>query len=749
MSSKGARGAQRNVRGRVPGALSTRAARGGALAQQGKLAEARTVLDEAARAGDATVEVFVLLASVRQRLGDAAGAADALHQATQRFPDDWRPYTRLGALLAEHLNWEGAATCFAAAVQLRPDNADIAFNLGTALREAGRHEEAIQAFENLATMNPAYGPAFLGLGLTYRLIGAAEAALMAFDVAADTMPEDARPLGEAVRTRIDAGMREEALATLGRMGTRFERDAAVNTSRGVLLQELGCADEAFAAFTQALDIDDRQVAALNNRGSLLLLNRRFSEAISDFDRALAIEPDLEGLRSIRLYAAMHVFDWRQWDDGLHRLVQDLADGRPRIQPLIVQTVLDDPALQQRASRLWMQAQGQGQGQRQGHSDDDSIESPRSSRRLRIAYVSRDFRSHPVSYLMAEVIELHDRESFEVVAINYGHAKDDTMQHRLRAAFDVFHDVASYSDLEVASLCRRLEVDIAIDLTGFTDGARPGIFAARAAPLQLLYLGFLGTSGSRAYDYLIADKVLIPEEARSFYDERLLLLPWYQANDRQRPVPATGLTRDHVGLPQDAFVLCCFNNPCKILPEQWERWAAILHGAPHAVLWVLEEDAVAAANLRRHAMASGLSAERIVFAPRVARDAYLERLAFADLFLDTLPYNAGTTASDALWMGVPVLTVAGKSFPARMAASVLSAIGCEHLIAADPQAYVAKAIELARDADAFAKVKESVRKGRAAGRLFDAVAFTRHLERGLKQVHAHRLAGHAPADQIVE
>lgn len=699
---------------------------------------------------DATVEALVQRASAQQRAGDPAAAAQSLRQATQQFPDDWRPFTRLGALLAEHHNWDGAATCFAEASRLQPGNADIAFNLGTSLREAGRLDDAIGAFERAAGLNPAYGGAYLGLGLTYRLMGAADAAVVAFNVAEDTLPGDPRPLREAARTQIDAGQVDAALATLKRMAERLDRSADAHNIRGLLLQELGLADDAFAAFTRAADIDPKHVGALNNRGSLLLLNRRFSDAISDFDRVLAIQPEVDGLRSIRLYAAMHVFDWARFDEDAKRLAQDIDAGQHAVQPLVVQTVLDDPQRQQRASWRWMRDLAVTDAAAAAAAAEPAGDPTQTAgRRIKVAYVSRDFRSHPVSFLMAEVIELHDRAAFEVIAINYGDIKDDAMQQRLRGAFDAFHDVARLSDAEVAGLCRQLGVDIAVDLTGFTDGARPGIFAARAAPVQMLYLGFLGTSGSKAYDYLVADPVLIPEAERSCFDERLLMLPWYQANDRQRPMPSTGLTRKDVGLAEDAVVLCCFNNPCKILPDQFARWAAILRDAPRAVLWILEEDAEAALNLRRHAEAQGVDPERIVLAPRASRELYVERLALADLFLDTLPYNAGTTASDALWMGVPVLTLPGRSFPARMAASLLTALGCEELIARDAADYVAKAIALASDEPVLAQAKQTVRDARLTGRLFNSEAFTRHLEQGLRRVHAHRLAGHAPEDQWVE
>lgn len=687
------------------------------------------------------VEALLEAGLAQQRRGDLAGAMQTLYDATQRFPDDWRPFLRLGAVMVLGGNWQGAASCFSIAARLQPGNADLFFNLGTALRESGQLNEAVDAFERALTLNAAHGQAFLGLGATYRQLGAEDAALVAFECADGALPGDTRPIEERIRTLIRAGRMADAWAALQDMATRFSTSADAHNQRGLFLKQIGRADDAYAAFNAAVALDPRHLDALNNRGNLLLLNRRFSEAIADFDRALAIKPDLDWLPGIRQYTAMHLFDWTDFDARLAGFTRDIHLGRRVMQPLVLQTLSDDPATQQAASRVWM-AGPEARPAPTVHAAHEADTPPpsRETPRLKIAYVSKDFKSHPVSYLIAEVIEQHDRERFEIVAINYGSAKDDPMQHRLRAAFDAFHDVERLSDEHLAALCRELGIDIAIDLTGFTQGARSGLFASRIAPIQLLYFGYLGTSGTTAYDYLIADDVLIPAEARPFYDERLLTLPWYQANDRQRPRPSTGLTRAEVGLPAEAFVFCCFNNPCKIVPEQFARWAEILRAAPDSVLWVLEEEAAAAANLRAHAQAHGVDGTRIVFSPRCSREQYLERLALADLFLDTLPYNAGTTASDALWMGVPVLTLPGKSFAARVAASVIAALGREELIASDAADYVAKAVAMATEPRTHRRIRQDVIDSAATGRLFDTPAFTRHLEAGLTALHQRRLDG---------
>jgi predicted O-linked N-acetylglucosamine transferase (SPINDLY family) len=364
----------------------------------------------------------------------------------------------------------------------------------------------------------------------------------------------------------------------------------------------------------------------------------------------------------------------------------------------------------------------------------------------VAYISRDFRLHPVAFLMAEVLELHDRTRFDILAVNYGPARpDDPMQQRIRAGVDGFLDLAHHTDREIAQACRELRVDVAVDLTGFTEGARSGIFAARAAPVQVLYLGYLGTSGTPQYDYLISDPVLITPDTRACYDEHLMVLPSYQANDRQRPRPPLHTSRSELGLPDDAVVLCCFNNPSKITPAMFQLWIAILQQVPGAVLWLLEEDPAAAVNLRRHADASGVGAHRLVFAQRAPRELYLERLQMADLFLDTLPYNAGTTASDALWMGLPVVTQQGQSFCGRMAASLLTAAGLPQLIAQDAQGYVDTAVRLALAPTERSALRQQLQDQRVSMPLFDAPRFTRHLERAYGEAHRLRSAGEPPRD----
>ncbi|MBB3194743.1 O-linked N-acetylglucosamine transferase, SPINDLY family protein [Roseateles terrae] len=703
-------------------------------------------------ADPAYAEAYPLLAAALERSGALQEAVEVLVTATEHFPKDGGLFLRLGNLLAGVGHWQDAASCFQRASELSPGDARAAFNWGVALQELGQPVDAIPAFERALNADAQYTAAYLALAQSYQATGVPEAALMALDCARQSAPTQARPAVERVRLLLSLGRLPQVLADTQELLTRFPKDVELYNLRGIALKQSGQSEEALHTFTQALALQPDAVEPLHNRANLELLQRHFSTALADFDHLQTLRPDLDWLRGLHLYTAMHLYDWQDFDDRLAALLDGLAKQHKVVQPLILQNLVDDPAAHQQAARLWMQSSVTAPSEplpitvhAAGHAAAPMVMSARhagtGATKLRVAYISRDFRMHPVAFLMAEVLELHDRQRFEVLAVNYGPARpDDPMQQRIRAGVDGFLDVAHHTDREIAQACRELRVDVAVDLTGFTEGARSGIFAERPAPVQVLYLGYLGTSGTAHYDYLVSDPVLVSPETRAFYDEHLMVLPSYQANDRQRPHPALHTSRSELGLPDDAFVLCCFNNPSKITPAMFQLWVDVLRQVPGSVLWLLEEDPAAAVNLRRHADASGVGAHRLVFASRAPRELYLERLQQADLFLDTLPYNAGTTASDALWMGLPVVTLQGRSFCGRMAASLLTAAGLPQLIARDAKTYVDTAVRLALTPSELAALRQQLHDRRMSMPLFDSPRFIRHLERAYGEAHRLRSAG---------
>ena len=349
-------------------------------------------------------------------------------------------------------------------------------------------------------------------------------------------------------------------------------------------------------------------------------------------------------------------------------------------------------------------------------------------KIRIAYFSNDYFNHATAYLIAELFELHDRQQFEVVAFSFSPTTQDVMQKRLKKNFDQFIDVSNMSDQEVASLSRQMEVDIAVDLKGYTTGSRPGIFALGAAPIQINYLGYPGTMGADFIDYIIADTVLIPECNQQFFSEKIVYLKnCYQVNDSRRLISDRKFSRTEFFLPEDKFVFCCFNNNYKILPNTFDLWARILSKVPDSVLWLLADNLLAKQNLILQAESRGIAKDRLIFAERMDLPEHLARHQLADLFLDTLPCNAHTTASDSLWAGLPVLTQLGETLAGRVAGSLLRAVDLPELIALNPDEYEELAVELARSPSKLKKIKEKLAINRVSTPLFDAEFFTHGIE----------------------
>ena len=350
--------------------------------------------------------------------------------------------------------------------------------------------------------------------------------------------------------------------------------------------------------------------------------------------------------------------------------------------------------------------------------------------------------------MAELIELHDHQRFELIGISFGPYHRDQMQTRLEQAFDQFIDASAMSDLQIATLSRELKIDIAIDLKGFTQNCRTGIFAYRAAPLQVNYLGYPGTMAAEYMDYLIADKVLIPEQSQGAYSEKIAYLPHsYQVNDRKRVISDKVFTRAELGLPEQGFVFCSFNNNYKILPATFESWMRILKAVEGSVLWLYEDNAAAAEHLKKEAHRQGVDSARIIFATKMPLEEHLARHQLGDIFLDTLPYNAHTTASDALWAGLPVLTLIGQSFASRVAASLLNAIGLPELITTSPQEYEALAIALAKNPERLTAIKTKLANNRLTSPLFDTPLFTKDLEQIYMKMY-ERYQGDLAPDTIM-
>jgi len=672
-------------------------------------------------AGNAYLLYVAAAALLQQdRLQEALAKFDAL---LAREPGHVAGLTERSSVHMALEQYEAASADIARAIALQPQYAEAHLNRGILAGRLGRHSEAVAAFEYALKLNPNAANAWLGLGNVLFDQKRAAEALAAFDRALALAPG----AGEAWLGRgnvlFDLKQAGEALAAYDKALSLRPSLAEAWLGRGNVLFDQGRHQDALAAYDRALALKPQSAEASAGRGHALAGLKRPVEAVAAYGEALARKPDLTGLQGDRIFARMQLCDWDGIDVETDRMLQAVRAGNAVTSPFNLLVSDASPADQLRCARSWTDRRYPAQprlwrGERHDHE------------RIRIGYVSADFREHPVACLATGLFEAHDRARFEVIGFSIGPDDGSQRRRRLERAFDRFVDVARLGVDEVARSIRSEEIDLLVDLNGFTQNARPGIFARRPAPVQVNYLGFPGTMGADYIDYIIADPVLVPPSHHAAYTEQVVTLPhsYMPHDDIGRAISDGGFQRAQFGLPDGAFVFCCFNNAYKFNARVFASRMRILKAVDGSVLWLSESHPAAMANLRKHAAAAGVAPERLVFATRVASMAdHLARHRLADLFLDTLPYNAHTTASDALWAGLPVLTQIGESFAGRVAASLLTAIGLPELIVQTSEQFERLAIELATAPEKLASIREKLRTNRSTAPLFDTRLFVRHLE----------------------
>jgi predicted O-linked N-acetylglucosamine transferase (SPINDLY family) len=515
---------------------------------------------------------------------------------------------------------------------------------------------------------------------------------------------------------------QEALEVFLEAARRDPRSAVAHTNVANVLGDLGRGAEALPHLQQAVALDPGLADARYNLGVLLHGQKRHEEAIDSLEQALRLAPAMTYALSHLVWNELAICRWEKLPARIEALRAQVRSAGNVVEPFTFLAVSHSAEEQRLCAERYVQDRLPArpaplwQGTRYRHD------------RIRLAYLSADYHEHATAYLAAGLFERHDRARFELIGVSYGPDDASPMRERLMRAFDRFVDVRSRSDEEIARMLLDLEVDIAVDLKGHTTGSRPGILAHRPAPIQAAYLGYPGTMGAPFIDYLLADRCVIPHDEQRFYTEKVVYLPGcYQVNDARRAIAPRTPSRAEAGLPGEGFVFCCFNNNYKILPPVFGAWMRLLRDVPQSVLWLLEDNAAARRNLQEAARTRGVDPARLVFAPRLPPAEHLARHRVADLFLDTLPCNAHTTASDALWAGLPVLTCAGTTFAGRVAASVLSAAGLDELVTRNPQEYEALALALARDPRLLAGLREKLARSLPAAPLFDTDLLCRGLE----------------------
>ena len=643
-------------------------------------------------------------------------------------------------LISKHLNKpQQALENFSKAIALNPDIAETWNNRGTVLNDLNKYDLAISDFDKAIAINGQYSEAYANKGKSLMLLKRYDEAFAAYDKALAIKPGlEVAWLGRGnVFWRLKRY--DEALAPYDKaLAIKPDLEGAW-LGRGNVFWSLKRYDEAFAAYDKALSIKPDLENAWLGRGHVFYDLKRYAEAFAAYDKALSIKPDLESVEGSRLHMKMHLCNWEKLDKEIGDLTNSIRAGKGNCPPFALLSLTDLPDDHLRCTQAWgaaihpITAKSVWQDKIYKHD------------KIRLGYVSADLRTHAVAYLIAELFELHDKDRFSVTAFSLGRDDNSDIRRRLVSSFDRFIDCYTLSDFDVAHAIADSEIDILVDLMGFTQDAHTNIFAYRPAPIQVNYLGYPGTIGASFIDYIIGDKTLFTLADAAVYSEKLVQLPdSYQPNDRKRQISTKAFTRREAGLPDNKFVFCCFNNSYKISPQTFGCWMRILKCVEGSVLWLRAENQTAIANLKTEAQTRGIESARLVFANRVPQlSDHLARLRLADLFLDTLPFNAHTTASDALWAGLPVLTQIGSTFAGRVAASVLKAINLPELITHSPEEYEALAIELALNKEKLRRIQEKLARNRLTTPLFDTPLYTKHLEAAYEAMYQRYQAGLPP------
>jgi protein O-GlcNAc transferase len=772
--------------------------------QQGDPARAEKLFRQQIKLRPDAPSGFYNLGLVLQEQARFAEAIAAHRHAIKLKPNYAEAYFAIGNALALQGNSEQAVVCFRSAIAAKSDYVEAYNNMGAVLLKLGRPDEAIAAYNSALALRPAYTEARFNLGVAlhenkefdraeaaYREVLAFRADVPIVHNNLGTVLQDQGRLIEAM-TAFDQAitLKQDFAEAHYNRGTLLQQQArldealaaysqaikfrsgyvdAINNA-GIVLQELGRPSEAVALYRQILQSTPGHVDALNNMGTALLAAGSPDQALAAFQRALALKPDFPQAyynlgnawrelgnleqaigsyqHALRLrpddtdafsqlaYHRWRACDWDGYDTCQDKLIDMVRRGL-RVPPFYLLATSASSADQLNCARQWTRSIAPPPREVFHHE----VPAPG---RIRLGYLSGDFQQHATAHLMAELFERHDRDRFEVIGYSYGRNDNSPMRARLDRAFDRFVDIAALSHRAAAERIRQDQIGILVELKGYTQQARPQIAAYRPAPVQVSYLGYPATMGADFIDYLIADRFVVPSTEQAFFSEQVVQLPGcYQVNDRKREIAVTAQSRTDCGLPTHGFVFCSFNNSYKILPVILDVWMRLLVAVPGSVLWLLEANPLIRHNLCAEAERRGVDPRRLVFAPIVPSADHLARHQNADLFLDTLPCNAHTTASDALWAGLPVLTCAGNTFAGRVAASLLTAVGLPELITTSLTDYERTALALARDPRRLTQLRATLQKNRDTSSLFDLPAMTRNIEAAYQRMWERWCAGQAP------
>jgi len=693
------------------------------LHKKGQLEKAKNICLEILKSEPDNFNTLHLLGIIAFQTKNYQASEEILNKAIKIKPDFADAYTNRGIVLKVLNKLDEAIESWNNAIKINSKNFQAYNHRGVVLIELKRPKEAIESWNNAIKIKPDFAEAYNNLGNVLNDLKRFDESLKKYNEAIKIKPNFFEAYSNRGSVLKALNKLEEALNSCNEAIKINPKYAEAYNNRGIILAELKQVDAALENYKNAIKINPNFSDAYNNQGVLLIELKRLDDAKESFESALKINPDSNFLLGRLIATKNNLCDWNSFIENSEKLKNNIEKNKKSSSPFNLLSIYDLPELQKKFTEIFVKEE---------YPETNSIDpiiKKKPKKKIRLGYYSADFHNHPVSYLIANLFELHDKSKFELIAFSLGPKKNDQMQDRISKAFDKFINVNSKTEKEISILSRELEIDIAIDLMGFTKNNKFRIFINRCAPLQISYLGYAGTTGTKSIDYIIGDKILIPEKYQKNFSEKIIYLPnSFMVNDPTKKISDKIITREEFDLPKNGFVFCCFNKKYKITPNVFEIWMRLLKKIDGSVLWLFEENSTSIKNLKIEASKRDVDEERLIFANRVPLLAdHFARHKLADLFIDTFPYTAHSTCSDALWAGLPVLTRMGQSFASRVSGSLLNAIGLNELITNTEEEYENKAFSLATDPNYINEIKNKLYKNRLTKPLFNVKLFTKHIE----------------------
>ena len=704
----------------------------------GTFDKAKTAYDSILSLDQENFSAAHMLGMLATKESDFILAASYFLRATKINPSSDKAHYNTGNAFHILKEYETALHHYLRATELNPRDPSAFNNAGLIYHELKRFDFALSCYEKAITINNPLPEAFNNQGATYAAQKKYGLAIQSYTKALNLKPTYLDAINNIGISLLGLEKYQEAIDAFNKVISIAPGYFDAFNGLGLSMTALNKNMEALYYFDRAIELNPLHQSAFFNKANVLNLLGRDEDALQNYEQALHINPHFEFIKGFILQLKMQTGQWKNIQAELDHYEADILKGKKISTPFPSLSLTSNPAIQRSVAEIWA---NEFMIEEAGFL---TFENDSTNQKIRIGYFSADFHYHAISTLLAGLFERHDKNKFEIFAFSFGRFPDDSMRQRLSKAFDRWIDVKYLSDKEIARLSNTLKIDIAVDLGGYTTDSRTPIFLHKAAPIQINFLGYPGTMGSKYYDYIVADETIIPNHHQCFYSEKVIYLPHtYQPNDQTRTFLTCQGTKSDMSLPEEGFVFCCFNNNYKITPRTFKLWMNILTKVPNSVLWLLETNPCFARNIQAEALHHGVSPDRLIFAPQVSGQAHLARHIYADLFLDTSPYNAHTTASDALWMGLPVLTLIGESFAGRVAASLLNAINLPELIAHSEAEYENLAVDLATRPEFLMKLREKLGKNKLLSPLFDIAQFSKNIEKAYETAYVRHISNLHP------